>query len=218
MNLRIEYREEMKSLQMDIARMGAIIEKALDNVMKTMACPDGELIRRTIAMDDDVDAMEAGIEKRCIRLLLRQTPAAGELRDVLSILKIITDLERIGDHCEDICEWILKINPPMQPSSVQPLPVITQKVKEMLKATIDSFVERDAGKAMEVCRWDDSVDDLYNQLIQDQEKQMRDNPDYVHNGVIMISIAKYLERMADHATNICEWIMYDVTGRHEILN
>ncbi len=106
MNLRIEYREEMKSLQKDIVRMGAIIEKALDNVMKAMASQDDALARQTIAMDDDVDAMEASIEKRCIHLLLRQSPAAGELRDVLSILKIITDLERIGDHCEDICEWI----------------------------------------------------------------------------------------------------------------
>ena len=196
MNLRIEYREEMKSLQKDIIRMGAIIEKALDNVMRAMVSQDEELARQTITMDDDVDAMEASIEKRCIHLLLRQSPAAGELRDVLSILKIITDLERIGDHCEDICEWILKINPPMLPSSVEQLPKIAQ----------------------EVCRWDDAVDDLYDQLILDQEKEMREKPEYVHNGVVMISIAKYLERMADHATNICEWILYDVTGRHEIYN
>ena len=196
MNLRIEYREEMKSLQKDIIRMGAIIEKALDNVMRAMVSQDEELARQTITMDDDVDAMEASIEKRCIHLLLRQSPAAGELRDVLSILKIITDLERIGDHCEDICEWILKINPPMLPSSVEQLPKIAQKV----------------------CRWDDAVDDLYDQLILDQEKEMREKPEYVHNGVVMISIAKYLERMADHATNICEWILYDVTGRHEIYN
>lgn len=189
MNLRIEYREEMKGLQKDIARMGAIIEKALDNVMKAMVSQDEELARQTITMDDDVDAMEASIEKRCIHLLLRQSPAAGELRDVLSILKIITDLERIGDHCEDICEWILKINPPMLPSSVEQLPEIAQKVKEMLKATIDSFVERDAAKAMEVCRWDDAVDELYDQLILDQEKEMREKPEYVHNGVVMISIA-----------------------------
>ena len=83
MNLRIEYREEMKSLQKDIVRMGAIIEKALDNVMKAMASQDDALARQTIAMDDDVDAMEASIEKRCIHLLLRQSTAAGELRDVL---------------------------------------------------------------------------------------------------------------------------------------
>ncbi len=88
----------------------------------------------------------------------------------------------------------------------------------MLKATIDSFVERNAAKAMEVCRWDDAVDGLYDQLILDQEREMREKPEYVHNGVVMISMAKYLERMADHATNICEWILYDVTGRHEIYN
>ena len=106
MNLRIEYREEMKGLQKDIARMGAIIEKALDNVMKAMVSQDEELARQTITMDDDVDAMEASIEKRCIHLLLRQSPAAGELRDVLSILKIITDLERIGDHATNLAEWV----------------------------------------------------------------------------------------------------------------
>lgn len=214
MPVRYEFEKELNELHRNLVKMGAIIEKQMDDMIKALLEQDVDLAREVIERDDVIDEMERVIEMSCILLIARQQPIASDLRDIASILKMITDLERIADHCEDISKYTIKLS---QEQYVKPLvntEKMAKKVKAMVSMVIDSAVRKDLTLAKKVIDLDDEVDDLFDYIVAELCDRMKENPSQVKQCTDFMFIAKYLERMGDHAGNIAGWITYNVTGKH----
>jgi phosphate transport system protein len=197
--------------------MGSLIEEAINNTILSLKNQDIELAEKILKNDDEIDDLEKKIERICISLIARQHPLAKDLRKVSTALKIITDMERIADHSSDIAEIIIKM---AKEKYIRPL-IDIQKMAElakfMVQKSIDSYIKQDVNLAMEVCGSDDSVDDLFNKIVLELINVMRNEPKNVEQGIDFMFIAKYIERIGDHATNIAEWVVYNITGKHEHL-
>lgn len=214
MPVRYEFEKELNELHRNLVKMGAIIEKQIDDMIKALLNQDVDLAKEVIARDDAIDNLEQTIEQECILLIARQQPIASDLRDIASILKIITDLERIADHCEDISQYTIKLS---EQKYLKPLPDIEDmvgKVKVMVNTVIDSCIRKDLELANKVVALDDEIDDLFDKSVAGLQDMMAENPAYVKQCTDFIFIVKYLERMGDHAGNIAGWITYNVTGHH----
>ncbi|NDL67770.1 phosphate signaling complex protein PhoU [Anaerotalea alkaliphila] len=212
MPIRYEFDKELNTLHKDLVKMGALIEKSIDDTMEALRKNNLPLAAEVMERDDEIDRMEMEIEKECFTIVARQQPIATDLRDVASILKIVTDLERIGDHCEDICSYIVKNS---EIGYVKPLPPIflmAEKVKRMIRDTIDAFIRKDEVLAAEVCERDDEVDEFFRSIVDDLVEAIEQDPTKTRQNIYYIFITKYLERMADHSTNIAEWVLYFVSG------
>lgn len=214
MPMRVEYEKKLNELHRNVVRMGAIIEKSIDDMIQALFDQDVELAKEVIKRDDIVDELERVIEEDCILLIARQQPIASDLRDIASILKIITDLERIADHCEDISVYAIKLSEADYVKPLKDIPVMAEKVKAMVKAVIDSCVRKDLELAEAVYTMDDEIDDLFHAIVAELQTCMAKDPSVIKQCTDFIFIVKYLERMADHATNISGWISYNVTGKH----
>ena len=220
-DMREEFQSELKGLHKDLVKMGTVIEKNLDMLIGAMLSKDEAVLQDIIDRDDIIDGYEQKIEKRCISLILKQQPVAVDLRTITSVLKIITDLERIADHCTDIAEYVLKIkhcNVQEEHFNMDKIVEMLRQTKKMIAATIDSYVNHDADTAIKISMADDMIDDYFHAIVEDIEEVMKQDTQYIHEGICLLLITKYIERMADHATNICEWIAYRVTGEHKQYN
>jgi phosphate transport system protein len=211
---RIEFKRELDVLHKDLIKMGAMLEESIDEMIEALETQDLELTKSVIAREDEIDKMELKVEKDCIYLIARQQPIASDLRDVASILKIITDLERIADHCEDICIYIIKLSQQTYVKPIEHLPAMAKEVKAMVKTTIDSCLTKNIEKANIVIEQDDVIDDYFNMIVDELIGIMESDPSTIRQCKEFMFIAKYLERMGDHATNIAEWISFTVTGKH----
>ena len=214
MPIRYEFERELNELHRNLVKMGATIEKQIDDMIVAMLNQDVELAREVIKRDDIIDEMERIIEQECIMLVARQQPIASDLRDIASILKIITDLERIADHCEDISRYTIKLSEEAYFKPLEDIPKMAYKVKDMIKAVIDSCISKNLVRAEEVKAMDDEIDDLFDSIIEELQVYMMKDSTVVKQCTDFMFIVKYLERMGDHATNISEWIAYNITGKH----
>ncbi|PKM67556.1 MAG: phosphate transport system regulatory protein PhoU [Firmicutes bacterium HGW-Firmicutes-2] len=214
MPIRYEFEKELNELHRNLVKMGATIEKQIDDMIKAMLNQDVELAREVIKRDDIIDEMERVIEQECIMLVARQQPIASDLRDIASILKIITDLERIADHCEDISQYTIKLSKEKYFKPLDDIPKMAYKVKDMINAVIDSCISKNLARAEEVNAMDDEIDDLFDSIIEELQAYMMKDSTVVKQCTDFMFIVKYLERMGDHATNISEWIAYNITGKH----
>ncbi|PKM53773.1 MAG: phosphate transport system regulatory protein PhoU [Firmicutes bacterium HGW-Firmicutes-5] len=214
MPIRYEFEKELNELHRNLVKMGATIEKQIDDMIKAMLNQDVALAKEVIERDDIIDEMERVIEQECIMLVARQQPIASDLRDIASILKIITDLERIADHCEDISKYTIKLSEETYFKPLEDIPKMAYKVKDMIKAVIDSCISRNLARAEEVNAMDDEIDDLFDSIIEELQAYMMKDSTVVKQCTDFMFIVKYLERMGDHATNISEWIAYNITGKH----
>jgi len=214
MPIRYEFERELNELHRNLVKMGATIEKQIDDMIQAMLNQDVELAREVIERDDIIDEMERVIEQECIMLIARQQPIASDLRDIASILKIITDLERIADHCEDISKYTIKLSKETYFKPLEDIPKMANKVKDMIKAVIDSCISKNLARAEEVKAMDDEIDDLFDTIIVELQEYMMKDSTVVKQCTDFMFIVKYLERMGDHATNISEWIAYNITGKH----
>lgn len=214
MPVRYEFERELNELHRNLVKMGAIIEKSIDDMIKALFDQNVDLAKEVIARDDQVDDMEKIIEQECILLIARQQPIASDLRDIASVLKIITDLERIADHCEDISEYAIKLSEEKYLKPLEEIPLMADRVKDMVKAVIDSCVRRDLELAERVYTMDDEIDDLFHTIVDKLQSYMAQDTTVIKQCTDFIFIVKYLERMADHACNIAGWISYNVTGKH----
>ena len=167
-----------------------------------------------IAYDEEIDAQERLIEEMCMKLLLRQQPVASDLRKISTTLKLITDMERIGDHAADISELAIMLRdlPQMNSASLREMAVQTSA---MLMSSVEAYVEQDEEKARAVIRQDDVVDELFVTVKGEMIEAIRQNSDLSEAAADLLMAAKYFERIGDHATNIAEWTVYAFTGRHE---
>ena len=212
--MRNKFDRELEALNRELMEMAFLIEQAIENAVGALLRRNVQEARQAIAFDSEVDAKERDIERRCLRLLLQQQPVATDLRVVSTALKMITDLERIGDQAADIAEICMTLSE-IPGLELEMIPQMAQTTIGMVKDSIDAFVARDQKLAREVIDRDDLVDSLFVQvkhrlvtLIQQSSTQGEAIAD-------MLMVAKYLERIGDHATNIAEWVEFAITGVHK---
>jgi len=214
MPVRYEFEKELNEMHRNLVKMGALIEKQIDDMIAALDDQNVELANKVIKADDEVDALERTIEQGCILMIARQQPIASDLRDIASILKLITDLERIADHCEDISVYTIKLSKETYMKPLDTIEKMVKKVKIMVTTVIDSFVRRDLKLASKVIEMDDTIDDLFHQSVAELQEIMGKDPQWVMQCTDYMFIVKYLERMGDHAENIAKWLTYNVTGQH----
>ena len=212
--MRSRYDEELKNLHSALIDMGAMIESAISGAITALENRDIQKAKEIIAYDEEIDAQERLIEEMCMKLLLRQQPVARDLRMISTALKLITDMERIGDHAADISELAIMLRdlPQMNSNSLREMAVQTSA---MLISSVEAYVEQDEEKARAVIRQDDVVDDLFVTVKGEMIEAIRQNSDFSEAAADLLMAAKYFERIGDHATNIAEWTVYAFTGRHE---
>ena len=212
--MRSRYDEELKNLHGALIDMGAMIESAISGAITALENRDVQKAKDIIAYDEEIDAQERLIEEMCMKLLLRQQPVARDLRMISTALKLITDMERIGDHAADISELAIMLRdlPQMNSNSLREMAVQTST---MLISSVEAYVEQDEEKARAVIRQDDVVDDLFVTVKSEMIEAIRQNSDFSEAAADLLMAAKYFERIGDHATNIAEWTVYAFTGRHE---
>lgn len=206
------FMQELRELNQHVIRMGSLLEQSINDVIVALEKLDASLAGEIIKNDDAIDDLEHQIERECITMIAKQQPLASDLRKVTSIMKIVTDVERIADHCADISEYIIVLSGQNNVIPPKNLKEMVNVMKSMVIETIDSFVEVDRDKANEVIAKDDIVDDYFASISNELTEIMQGNKDAIPACVSYLMIIKYLERMADHATNIAEWIEYIITG------
>lgn len=212
--MRFNLDQELQKVNVDIIKMGTLLERTIEDTISALIHQDTALAEKIASEDDKFDQMEIDIELKCVNTIATQQPVATDLRSLFSILKIITDLERIADHCQDISMITIKLAHQQYVKPLIDIPKMGQEVKNMVKMTVDCFIDKDVEKARAICAQDDVVDDLFNTIRMDLEALIEKEPNTVKQGMDFLMIAKYLERMADHATNIAEWVIYSVEGLH----
>lgn len=213
MKMRDQYNKQLERLNAELIRMGEMIRMAIANAVSALAERNDRKARETIAFDGEIDQQERLVESMCMKLLLSQQPVAGDLRTVSSALKVITDMERIGDHAADISEIELMLERLPRMSNEHLREMATQ-TSVMLIKSLEAFVERDLDKAREAIALDDAVDELFDRVKNELIEAIRQNPDNGEQATDLLMAAKYFERIGDHATNIAEWAVYAMTGEH----
>ena len=216
--MRNRFDRQLSTLNDELIEMGSMIEKSIETAIKALVNQDVDLARHAIEAYEEIDRQERIIEDLCLKLLLQQQPVAKDLRLISSALKMITDMERIGDHASDISEITIALAD--QPY-IKKLEHIQQMAKEtmiMLVGSIEAFVDKDLEKANEVIKRDDVVDDLFNKVKKELIQMIHENADKGEQAADLLMVAKYMERIGDHATNISEWVIFSITGEHKSMN
>jgi len=201
-------------LNNELIEMASLVEKSIENVTQALIHKDVELAKEVIEADKEIDNMENNIEARCLRLILQQHPVARDLRLISSILKMITDLERIGDQAQDIGEILLTLSKQNFKRDLIYLPKMAEATIKMVKESIDAFVNSDIELANQVIEYDDVVDNLFVTIKDELITLIREDVDFGEQSIDLLMIAKYFERIGDHAQNIAEWVVFSITGEH----
>lgn len=214
--------EEQLSLLKDLlVKMGELNCEAIEDAVTALETQNAELARKTKGVEQLVDEKEQQIERLCLKIILKQQPVASDLLFVTSAMKMITDMERIADQAVDISELVIKMSRLPYADAVAEIPEMADKVQDMVRNAAKSFVERDGDLAKAVCRADDAVDDLFevirNKLTGIVHRDI-EGDDNGEQALDMLMVAKYLEKIGDHASNIAEWVIFMITGEHKKLN
>ncbi len=214
--------EEQLSLLKDLlVKMGELNCEAIEDAVTALETQNAELARKTKGVEQLVDEKEQQIERLCLKIILKQQPVASDLLFVTSAMKMITDMERIADQAVDISELVIKMSRLPYADAVAEIPEMADKVQDMVRNAAKSFVERDGDLAKAVCRADDAVDDLFDVIRKKLTGIVHRDIEGDDNGeqaLDMLMVAKYLEKIGDHASNIAEWVIFMITGEHKKLN
>ncbi|MGH8011155.1 MAG: phosphate signaling complex protein PhoU [Candidatus Binataceae bacterium] len=208
-----QYEEDLRGLRAALLKMGGLVESQIAEAVASLVDRNTEQARTIIARDAEVNRMDIESDERCIRLLALHQPAASDLRFITTGLKITTDLERIGDNAVNICERVLELNEEPQLKPYLDLPRMAEAAQSMLNDSLDAFLRDDAGLAEEVIARDDEVDQLNYQIFRELLSYMAEEPRTISRATRVLFISKYLERIADHATNIAEMVVFMVKGK-----
>jgi phosphate transport system protein len=211
--MRETYKKKLEEIQDDILFMGSMVEKAILRSMEALKERDLVKAQQIIDEDANINKKRFDIEEKCIQLIATQQPMAGDLRIIISVLNVISELERIGDHAEGTAKVALLIGnePPLKP--LVDLPRMAQKTADMLRRSMDAFIHHDIEAAKQIAAEDDDIDELYNQVFRELLSFMAEDPKTITRATRLIWVAHNLERSADRVTNICERIMFVVTGK-----
>ena len=216
--MRNRFDRQLLELDNELIEMGSLIEQAIEMAIAALVKQDIDIATRAIRFDTEIDRQEKEIESLCMKLLLQQQPVAKDLRLISAALKMITDMERIGDHASDISEMTILMADSTYEKSYFDIELVKEMAKEttdMVIKSVDAFVDKNLEMAREVLKQDDKVDDLFAKFKHQLILKINEN---VNNGELaadMLLVSKYFERIGDHATNIAEWVIYSITGVHE---
>ena len=212
--MRTTYLSELKELKMNMLQMGSDIEDAIKNTMKALRTDDLIMAQEVINKDCIIDDAERTIENLCLKLLLTQQPVATDMRMISSALKMITDMERIGDFAADIAEIITKGGRTGTSYNIDFVDRMGEAVIRMVDSAVLSFTTTDFDLAKQVCKADDEVDGLFNGAKNALFDCIRKDEQFAERALDLMLVSKYLERIGDHATNIAEWVIFSITGVH----
>lgn len=208
-----KFEEELSELRQDLLLMAGRVEEMIHRSVRALVERNTEIARKTIESDLAVNRAEVEIDERCLRILARHQPMASDLRFVTLAMKMVTDLERLADLAVNICERAIDLSRADQIVVHADIPKMSQVVEGMVKGAIDAFVRSDSQRAWRVLECDDEVDALYHRVFADTLAQMRVEPAQVHQFIHVQSVAKWLERMGDHSTNLAELVIFMLEGR-----
>ena len=207
------FHEELATLKQTLLTMGGLVEDQIHRVMRALIERDDALAREVIDRDRRVNMLDVEVDEKCVELLALHQPAAGDLRFITTAMKIVTDLERIGDQAVNIAQRAIELNREPQLKPYIDLPRMAEKAARMVKESLDAFVNRDTALARQVCAEDAAVDALKEQVFRELLTFMMEDARTIPRAIRLILISRFLERVADHATNIAEMVVYMVEGK-----
>ncbi len=211
---RNRFNQQLTELNMGLVHMGQLCEEAIGAAVEALSTQDESIAREAISLEKIIDEKEREIQALCLRLLMQQQPVASDLRIISSAMKMITDMERIGDQAADIAEIVIPLVEKEQftePRYIEEMAVATRK---MVVSSVNAYVDRNVELAKEVIAMDDAVDEKFAKVIGKLTKVIAEHPEQGELALELLMIAKYLERIGDHATNVAEWVVYSITGVH----
>ena len=213
--MRIRLDEQLSQLNDELIEMGGVVKKAIADATRALIDQDACAAKQIIEADDEIDSMEKEIERLCLNVILQQQPVARDLRFVSAILKIITDLERIGDHASDISEFTIYLADRPYIKDMEHIPQMADMTMQMVTDSIEAFVKRDLELARKVIAKDDEVDELFVFVKNELVELINENPSNGDQVIDLMMVTKYYERIGDHATNVAEWVVFSLTGAHK---
>ena len=213
--MRIQFDEQLSLLNKEMLEMGALIEHAIENASQALVSQDVDAAGKAIDFDKNVDQKERDIEALCIKLLLQQQPVARDLRQISAALKMITDMERIGDQAADIAGIVIFLAKTPYIKKLEHLPQMAEAAIRMVSGSIDAYIKKDLALVRQIIDMDDIIDDLFAIVKKELINSIHDNAANGEQALDLLMIAKYFERIGDHAQNIAEWVEYSITGMHK---
>ena len=211
--MRSKFDEQLKNLNEEMIQMGIMIENNIQKAIDALVNSNIELAKEIMEKDVTIDKKQRDIEGICFNLLIQQQPVAKDLRSITAAMKMGTDMERIGDHAADICEITIMLAGTKSIKDYGTIIKMASEASVMLIDSIDAFTEKNETKAKAVIEHDDIVDDLFNEVKKELIELIKNNPKRGEEEIDMLMIAKYLERIGDHATNIAEWVIYSLDNK-----
>lgn len=208
--MRNRFDRQLEQLNNELINMGSLIEEAIEMAITALMKQDAKKAKEIVDFDEEIDEKEREIESLCLKLLLQQQPVARDLRQISAALKMITDMERIGDHAADISEMTILMAGTPYIRNIEHLQTMAKEAMVMLVKSIEAYVEKDLEKAEKVIESDDLFDEIKAELID----AIHQNPENGEQAADLLMVSKYLERIGDHATNIAEWVIFSITGNH----
>lgn len=209
---RDSYKQQLKELQDELLVLSSMVDKAIDRSIEALRERNLDLARQVVADDTRVDKKALAIEEHCVQLIVTQQPVAGDLRFILSIIHLLVEIERMGDHAEGIAKIAVMIGDEAPLKPLIDIPRMADKARDMFRRSMEAFVNRDANTAIQICAEDDVVDALYEQVYRELLTFMLEDPKTITRATRLTWVAHNLERCADRVTNICERTVYTVTG------
>lgn len=213
--MRTRFDEQLNEMNNSLIQMGALIENAIALATKALVEQNVVLAKEAIGCDNEINEMEKNIESQCLKLILHQQPIASDLRLISTVLKMITDMERIGDHATDISEITLILSEAVYIKKLEHIPQMAQATMKMVSESIDAYVNKDIDLANAVIAHDDVVDNLFSTVKKDLISLIHADVKNGEQAMDLLMIAKYFERIGDHAVNIAEWVIFSITGEHK---
>lgn len=213
--MRTRFEKQLKQLNNELIQMGTLIEQSIEMAVSALLQQDVDKAKEAIEFDDEIDHMEKKIESLCMKLLLQQQPVASDLRTVSSALKMITDMERIGDQASDISEITLELKKEPYVKNLDYIQEMAKETTMMVMNSVEAFVNKDIDMARGVIATDDVVDQLFFDIKRELIELINEKQEYGEQAADLLMIGKYFERIGDHATNIAEWVVFSITGEHE---
>ena len=210
--------KRMKLLRTELAEMGSLVEKQIYNSIEAFKNKDMELVKQVMENDDKVDELNRKIEEQCLKFMAMESPVATDLRKIFATSKIVTDLERMADYAVDICKITKRVELDVLGEECDPIWQMVDVLRKMINKSLEAFVAGDVDAAYEICKMDDEVDILYRGLFNEMLKKMAKDENIINKGAQILFASKYLERVGDHVTNICEWIIFSTKGDYVDLN
>ncbi|MBD7914132.1 phosphate signaling complex protein PhoU [Clostridium sp. Sa3CUN1] len=209
---------KIKLLNSELIEMASLVEKQIYDSIMALKNQDVELSKKVMKNDDKVDNLQKVIEEKCIKFMATESPLARDLRSIYTTTKIVTDLERMADYAVDICKIVPRVKGVGFSEEIAPVWELVDLINNMIKLAIEAYVNGDEKAAYEICHMDDRVDAIYQGMFAIVLKKMGKDESMINQGTQILFASKYLERIGDHVTNICEWIIFSKKGNYVDLN